>query len=142
MNEKDEAILWHKLYKEEKLDSGTHQQPSLKTLEMFDGMKDNLNEINLTIEKAIVIFTEGFKKNEEDHGRIETQVKKTNGSVLGLKIWQGGITVGITIISVIIGWVWNDYIKTRDNVIEIGSKIITIEDVDNFLKYKYIDVNK
>ncbi len=81
-----EGIVFLEAHKLGKL--SPHNEPSEKTLQKFndmnnkiDNLKDGVAEINVKLEKTIILIQEEFKKNYEDHCRIEKQTTKTNGTV-------------------------------------------------------------
>lgn len=75
-----------------------------------------------------------FKENKEDHVDMKEEQKKTNGSIINLKIWKGGLTVGITLCALVVGYILNDYVELRDKSIRLEGKVTNMEKIidDNF----------
>lgn len=72
-----------------------------------------------------------FKDIQEGLDRVETQVKKTNGSVIDLKIWRGYIVGAITILVIIggplMGWVISQTRTNQDTISSLASQISTLK---------------
>lgn len=64
----------------------------------------DINSLNEKLDGIVNLINSRFNSNDDDHSRIETQVKSTNGRVRSLEKWRYAMGGALVVLSFILSF--------------------------------------
>lgn len=126
-----EDIPIHKQSDETKDDLQCHELKIMEISKEVEGLKrenstdhQNINKTMDTNHKQIMIVL----------SELKDQAKKTNGRINKLEVWKATIIGSVFVLSGVLGWLTNDYMRNRDLLVEIANIKETVNSLNNALR--------
>lgn len=112
------------------VDYNHNLKASAETLRMFNSMNEKFSSLDKKVDVFMQKFDDFYKymrekldKNEIDHEKISEIQCNTSGSVKKLQLWRAGLATAITLVSMVAGYMMNDYIQFRKDQLGVHVEI-------------------